>query len=127
MTCPGCKQHMIVLEIEGVEIDHCIACGGAWLDGGELELLLEAVDNREHPVATAAPAGAEKERPLRCPNCRRRMEKISYGNDKKVLLDRCRKGHGLWFDKGELGDVIRMGNFEAGNRVFRLLNDVFGK
>jgi len=31
---------MIALERADVEIDHCTACGGIWLDAGELKLLL---------------------------------------------------------------------------------------
>jgi len=40
MDCPVCKNAMITLELEEVEIDHCTNCGGIWLDAGELELLL---------------------------------------------------------------------------------------
>jgi len=31
------------LSRHGVEIDHCPACGGVWLDRGELDHLIEAV------------------------------------------------------------------------------------
>ena len=41
MDCPVCKNAMITLELEDVEIDHCLDCGGIWLDAGELELLLD--------------------------------------------------------------------------------------
>ena len=41
MDCPVCKNAMITLELEEVEIDYCTDCGGIWLDSGELELLLE--------------------------------------------------------------------------------------
>ncbi len=40
MDCPVCKNAMITLELQEVEIDYCIDCGGIWLDAGELELLL---------------------------------------------------------------------------------------
>ncbi|MHC4733577.1 MAG: TFIIB-type zinc ribbon-containing protein [Planctomycetota bacterium] len=40
MDCPVCKNAMITLELQEVEIDHCIECGGIWLDSGELEMLL---------------------------------------------------------------------------------------
>ena len=42
MNCPACKNAMITLELADVEIDHCVGCGGIWLDAGELELLMEA-------------------------------------------------------------------------------------
>ena len=41
MDCPVCKDAMIVMELNEVEIDHCLSCSGIWLDAGELELLLE--------------------------------------------------------------------------------------
>ena len=40
MDCPICKNAMITLELQEVEIDYCTDCGGIWLDAGELELLL---------------------------------------------------------------------------------------
>ena len=40
MDCPVCKNAMITLELQEVEIDHCTDCGGIWLDAGELEMLL---------------------------------------------------------------------------------------
>ena len=127
MTCPACKQPMIVLEIEGIEIDHCIGCGGVWLDGGELELLLDAADTRDRLMAKLAGNIAAKERKLRCPLCKKKMDKVRYGDKEPVVLDKCGSGHGLWFDKGELQDVIELGSFAPDNRVFQLLNDVFGK
>ena len=46
MNCPVCKEPMLVLELDKIEIDHCINCGGIWLDNGELELLLETKEER---------------------------------------------------------------------------------
>jgi Zn-finger nucleic acid-binding protein len=34
------------------------------------------------------------------------MEKVWMGKEPKVLLDSCRRGHGLWFDGGELHQVL---------------------
>lgn len=41
MNCPACKIAMITLELAEVEIDHCVNCGGIWLDAGELEILMD--------------------------------------------------------------------------------------
>ena len=46
MICPVCKNPMVVLELDQIEIDHCLNCGGIWLDAGELELLLETEEER---------------------------------------------------------------------------------
>ena len=41
MTCPRCEHaEMERRRRDGVEIDRCEDCGGAWLDRGELDRLL---------------------------------------------------------------------------------------
>lgn len=30
---------MVAFELEGVEVDRCVVCGGTWLDAGELEMI----------------------------------------------------------------------------------------
>ncbi len=44
---------MIVLEI-----DHCTACGGVWLDAGELELLLDGAANKNALMASLSTGAA---------------------------------------------------------------------
>ena len=39
MNCPACKEALIVLELDEVEIDHCLSCQGIWLDAGELQVV----------------------------------------------------------------------------------------
>ena len=46
--------------------------------------------------------------------------------DKKIRIDRCRRNDGLWFDKGELTEIIAAGHLDKNNRVLNLLNDMFG-
>jgi len=40
MRCPRCQSVVLRVRVHGVEVDHCTACGGVWLDAGELEILL---------------------------------------------------------------------------------------
>lgn len=42
LCCPDDGTRLRALHHEGVEIDLCTACGGIWLDGGELEAILAA-------------------------------------------------------------------------------------
>jgi Zn-finger nucleic acid-binding protein len=44
----------------------------------------------------------------------------------RVCVDKCARGHGLWFDRGELEAVLGMGRF-ADDRVLGLLKEIFGK
>lgn len=39
LQCPRDQGKMVEVSFEGVQIDICDTCGGAWLDGGELEAL----------------------------------------------------------------------------------------
>ena len=118
MECPRCKSAAIILELSGVEIDYCPDCGGIWLDAGELELLLE--DKADKVMELFKKERVSKEKKLRCPACNRKMEKIVL-NDTRI--DRCPKGHGFWFDKGELVEIIAAGDIDS--KVLTFLKDMF--
>ncbi len=127
MDCPVCKEPMVVLELDQIEIDHCLSCSGIWLDAGELELLLEASEDKDQLLSSFEVDRAAKEKARKCPICRRRMEKVLCGTECKVRIDRCRKGDGLWFDVGELEQIVEMGSLGPDAKVLRLLADMFGK
>ncbi len=42
-TCPTCRSAMEKSVVLNIIVDKCPSCRGAWLDGGELELLREAI------------------------------------------------------------------------------------
>ncbi len=128
MDCPACKEAMVVLELDEIEIDHCLSCQGTWLDGGELELLLEGADEKDKLLSSFAVVKGAKEKKRKCPLCRKKMEKVLCGTDKKVVIDRCRGNDGIWLDMGELNEIIRLGQaVDKDNRILSLLEDVFGK
>ncbi|MBK6916071.1 MAG: zf-TFIIB domain-containing protein [Deltaproteobacteria bacterium] len=39
MHCPKCGMELSEITFRGVKVDKCFACGGVWLDDGELEEL----------------------------------------------------------------------------------------
>ncbi len=127
MECPCCKEPMIVLELHRVETDHCLVCGGIWLDAGELELLLESSEERDALLNSFQVEKPTTEARRKCPICRKKMKKISCGRDKKVLIDKCRRNDGLWFDRGELRGVIEAGGLDQDNKMLHLLRDMFGE
>lgn len=47
MRCPLCGVPMREVNRRGVKIDVCPECRGVWLDGGELERLLEGAETWE--------------------------------------------------------------------------------
>jgi Zn-finger nucleic acid-binding protein len=127
MDCPDCKNAMITLELGGVEIDYCTNCGGIWLDAGELELLLNDPGKAKILLDSFRVDSASTERLKKCPICDKKMQKIVVGSSKPVLLiDKCRRGDGLWFDKGELQDIFDRAELDEDNKIQTLLNDIFG-
>jgi Zn-finger nucleic acid-binding protein len=127
MDCPVCKNAMITLELADVEIDHCIECGGIWLDAGELELLLGEPAKAKQLLNAFKLDSTSTERPRKCPICYKKMQKIIVGSTKPTLLiDKCRRGDGLWFDKGELEDIVNRAELDKDNKIQGLLADMFG-
>ena len=124
MLCPVCKESMIVLELNEIEIDFCTGCSGIWLDAGELELMFDIEDQRQKLINSLHEDPDNSEQKYRCPICNKKMVKVHVGDEKKILIDKCKKDHGLWFDKGELKNVIEFGSKEE-NKIINLLKEMF--
>jgi uncharacterized protein len=128
MDCPRCLDPMIVLELKSVEVDYCPECGGVWLDEGELEVLLGNAKEKESVLQSLRTMEGRQEEQGKCPVCAKKMEKVQCGSEgKTVVVDRCPQLHGLWFDKGELDDVLRMGALDKKGLTVNLLKDMFSK
>ena len=128
MDCPACKTAMITLELADVEIDHCIRCGGIWLDAGELELLMDDPQKTRGLLDSFREESHPTEKPRRCPICDKTMTQVNVGHAQPPLfIDKCRRGDGLWFDRGELQEILRRGQLDQDSRIQRLLADMFGR
>lgn len=46
MNCPICNVSLQLAERQGVEIDYCPKCRGIWLDRGELDKIIERVEQQ---------------------------------------------------------------------------------
>ena len=126
MDCPVCTNAMITLELEDVETDYCTDCGGIWLDAGELELLLGEPEKAKQLLTSFKIDSKSTEKIRKCPICYKKMQKIVVGSSKPALLiDKCRKGDGLWFDKGELYDILDRAELDKDNKIQKLLTDMF--
>ena len=126
MDCPVCKNAMIVLELNEVEIDYCPECRGIWLDSGELEILLDSAEEKDTVLNSFLIDKKSKEKKRKCPICIKKMKKILCGDKEKILIDKCSSNHGLWFDQGELKNIIEKGNLDKKNKISLLLEDIFG-
>ncbi len=109
MQCPVCQQDQLIVEWKDVELDMCVDGHGIWFDAQELRQLFEqaGAPNILRELEDRLKALPKRGRgPVRrCPRCSGKMEQVQApgGN---VVLDRCSKGHGLWFDDGELEQII---------------------
>ena len=111
MKCPVDKIDMIVVEHRKIELDYCLKCAGVWLDSGELDLLVSVFRSEGAKLDNTSlftPHEAQtNEGRRRCPLCGRRMNKVWLGKEPRVLIDSCPNGDGLWFDGGELQQVLK--------------------
>lgn len=93
-SCPRCR---VLLEDAGA-VRACRRCNGQWVHEQALaEMLLVML-----PAVVQQPslvARASREAPRPCPSCGVAMEPVGLHD---VELERCAKGHGVWFDPEEL-------------------------
>ena len=135
MICPACKKDMIVVEHSNVELDYCLNCHGVWFDSDELELLLKCLKLDTPDLMLSHILGLEEaatgEKKIRCPICRRKMKKTTIGDHPEILIDACTRKDGLWFDGGEIVELVKklakkksLGQ-EAEHKVLSFLGDAF--
>jgi Zn-finger nucleic acid-binding protein len=133
MICPACQHPMIGVEYQKVELDFCTNCRGVWFDKGELELLLECTGEAAEigyldSILKSVVVAVTEEKSRRCPICQRRMKKQNIGEKDKVLLDICSVGDGIWFDSGEVDQLVKILNARESvkhDHVFNFIKAVF--
>jgi len=135
MICPACKKDMIAVEYNNVELDWCTSCQGVWFDSTELELLLKSMKLNGRNLLLDdilhSPEAISSEKKRKCPICRKKMKKTTIGEHPGVLVDVCPQGHGLWFDGGEVAQLVKhlAGKQPAGQdsqqQIISFLGEVF--
>jgi Zn-finger nucleic acid-binding protein len=130
VDCPVCREPLIVVEREGIELDSCPWCRGLWFDSGELELLAEKAGRECVPGLDAPPEKTDPgEKPRFCPRCDRKLDRTAVGPEPRVTLDHCGAGHGLWFEHGELGSLMGRLSVKPGSHpeaLLRFMGETFG-
>ncbi len=124
MNCPACKNSMVILELNQVEIDYCSVCKGIWLDNGELELIFSNSENKTVSESFSTKNDFDEVK-RRCPICKKKMDKVEFENT-EIVLDSCTNNHGFWFDSGELKALLKSAE-EKNNKMIDLLKEMFGE
>lgn len=111
MLCPVCNLDQVIVEWGDVELDVCIDGCGIWFDAEELRHLFaaagapESVTSLERRLRELPKAARGPKR--RCPRCGVQMEHVTAPHRaEQIALDRCARGHGIWFDDGELEQLV---------------------
>jgi Zn-finger nucleic acid-binding protein len=111
-NCPRCDTTLENTEYLSQPVAACGRCGGRWMTADTLGAVVEAWDPGaeealEDRGGCQVPLADVREG-LRCPDCRAAMEAFNYAGDSGVILDRCPRCGGLWLDRGELEQVLRV-------------------
>ena len=102
MRCPRDDTELLEEHMHGIEVDHCPACNGRWLDHHQLDELEATRADEQERRATIQYAHRESE--LRCPICGERMNAFNY-RAYDLEIDTCQQEHGFWLDAGEEGQI----------------------
>jgi uncharacterized protein len=132
MICPIDKSDMIVVEHQNIELDYCLKCRGVWFDSGELDLMVSVLKSQGANLLNlellTQQSAKVNEGKRKCPICGHKMDKTWIGREPKVLIDSCSQGDGLWFDGGELHQVLcqmEPANNTGSKGVLSFLGDTF--
>ncbi len=114
MNCPNCRALLREDVYEGIEIESCDGCRGAWLDDRELGKIVQIREVKFDPQERRAIAESttitgvvvkDVDRDLKCPKCGGTTDAVNYGGDTGIINDRCTGCRGIWVDGGELEKI----------------------
>lgn len=98
--CPRCGVDLV----DARDARGCRTCGGLWLQEAVFHEMV-TVMLPPRPLSRLALAVIDRRgEPIACPECGTTMDQVGI---QEVVVDRCTKQHGLWFDKKELELALR--------------------
>lgn len=112
LKCPRCVSPKLVnRKIGAYVVDECPKCSGMWVEFDAFDRLVEQQATRaDASVKSVRPGGpsksaiAEKVRYIKCPNCKKMMNRFNFAKVSGVIVDECHE-HGAWLDSDELGKI----------------------
>jgi Zn-finger nucleic acid-binding protein len=112
LPCPNCSASIDPVRIGTTPMHQCPSCGGYWLT---TDVFTALCMDREAQSTLASTFGATRTsssslrasdvRYRRCAACQKMMNRVNFGHVSGIVIDLC-KGHGVWFDPGELRGVL---------------------
>jgi Zn-finger nucleic acid-binding protein len=108
LCCLKCTSVLDKTRIDEIEVDHCPACGGLWLDHGEIERLSKKMTSEidrlrkilnKHQGPPAVPSDVT----ATCPACTGAMKEVKLG---EISIDFCTRCKGFFLDRGEIDGAL---------------------
>ena len=109
MNCPRCNAVLAEIIVDGIELEACPACKGAWFDNDELRQAKDLSNPdaqwmdfdiwQQEDRLTASPND------IKCPRCERVLCSLAY-DDTDVKIDVCAACRGVWLDADELVHIV---------------------
>jgi len=109
LLCPRCDAPLGARTYSDLRVNECDSCGGMFLSPEAVNRVIAqrdvssglALELPRHTVICETEVHY-----IRCPECGVFMNRNAFGRVSGVIVDVCRK-HGVWFDAGELAEVLR--------------------
>ena len=125
LSCPKCDTPMEKKTVGAVVIDHCPGCAGLWFDEGELQYgLADGGRDELKRLSTAAQPPTEHDlKPADCPRCAAPLARVLSPGRSDLYVDVCGLCGGVWYDGGEVDDLLADG---VGRRLGRFVKGLLG-
>ena len=111
LPCPNCNASMKPVRVGSTPMQQCASCSGSWLTTETFTALCTDHEAQGAIMSTFTAASATSGvrlgavRYRRCAACQQMMNRVNFGRVSGIVIDLC-KGHGVWFDAGELQGVL---------------------
>jgi Zn-finger nucleic acid-binding protein len=109
MRCPKCRSDMVMIDVQGTEVDRCENCNGLWFDAGEVEAL------RSKETAAIIDTGSVRQGKefnavddYRCPRCGGEMCRRVDEQQRHIRYESCVGCGGSFFDAVEFLDLSQL-------------------
>ncbi|MHC4504045.1 MAG: TFIIB-type zinc ribbon-containing protein [Planctomycetota bacterium] len=103
MKCPGCGAEMQGVDDSDITTDKCTACGGVFLDKGELNALATGMAGDIEFCSKDEDTLSDKFNVRTCPKCADTpMEKVELVRYTDIIFDYCPACQGFFLDSGEV-------------------------
>ena len=107
MYCPKCKTEQLApTNVHGTEVDRCPNCRGVWFDERELQRLLDLSPADLRPIRGGRLHDDVNRQKAKCPRDGSNLTRVCSAIKPQIIVDSCPNCHGIWFDGGELDQLL---------------------